>query len=85
MSFQPGDVVSLKSGGPFMTVSAVADDGVECVWLGEEGELFREMLPLAVLRTADDDQAVDDEYEPEADAEGEENAEADEALRRVAS
>jgi hypothetical protein len=56
---------------------------VECVWLGEEGELFREMLPLAVLRTADDDQAVDDEYEPEADAE--ENAEADEALRRVAS
>ncbi len=31
-SFKIGDVVQLKSGGPFMTVSAVEDDSLYCIW-----------------------------------------------------
>jgi len=60
MTFQPGDVVSLKSGGQPMTVAVAADDGVECIWIGEEGELFRETLPVAVLIAAVADEMDDD-------------------------
>jgi uncharacterized protein YodC (DUF2158 family) len=42
MAFEPGDVVFLKSGGSAMTVAAVGGDSVDCLWLGEEGDLFRE-------------------------------------------
>ena len=82
MSFQPGDIVSLKSGGQFMTVSVVSDEGIECVWIGEEGDFFRETLPLAVLKAADND-----EYESEVEAEeAEVDEEAEnEALRKMAS
>jgi uncharacterized protein YodC (DUF2158 family) len=84
MTFQPGDIVALKSGGQFMTVSRVSDDGAECMWIGEEGELFRETLPLAVLKTIDDDadtaddedDADDDENEVEEDSEAEPGEEA---------
>lgn len=31
-SIEPGRLVSLKSGGPAMTVRAVTEDRVECVW-----------------------------------------------------
>ena len=69
MTFQPGDVVVLKSGGQFMTVAEVAEQGVECIWVGEEGELFRETLPPAVLKategTEDDEDEDDDETEVE--------------------
>lgn len=68
MTFQPGDVVALKSGGQAMTVAEATENGVECIWIGEEGELFRETLPAAVL------QALDDEDEPE-DQESEEDDE----------
>ena len=52
MAFEPGDVVFLKSGGQPMTVATVDEDRVECLWLGEEGELFRETIPSAVLTAA---------------------------------
>lgn len=73
MTFQPGDVVALKSGGPFMTVSGISDDGIECMWLGEEGELFRETLPHAVLKSADreedaDASETDDDEDEDEDA-----------------
>jgi uncharacterized protein YodC (DUF2158 family) len=80
MPFQPGDVVALKSGGQLMTVSGVSDEGLECVWLGEEGELFRETLPLAVLKSADGEE---DEGASEADDDEEEEAE-EEAARKIA-
>jgi uncharacterized protein YodC (DUF2158 family) len=67
MAFEPGDVVFLKSGGQPMTVAAVDEDRVECLWLGEEGELFRETIPSAVLTAApaDDEDEVEDEDEEE--------------------
>jgi uncharacterized protein YodC (DUF2158 family) len=59
MAFQPGDVVFLKSGGQSMTVAAVNGENVECIWLGEEGDLFRQAIP-AVALTAAGDVADDD-------------------------
>ncbi|RTL55402.1 MAG: DUF2158 domain-containing protein [Bradyrhizobiaceae bacterium] len=68
MALKAGDVVVLKSGGQALTVASVEGDTVECVWIGEEGELFREELPSVVLESAeidlsDDDEAHEDEEE----------------------
>ncbi len=52
MGLKAGDVVVLKSGGQALTVAEVNDDMVECVWIGEEGDLFREKLPPIVLELA---------------------------------
>jgi uncharacterized protein YodC (DUF2158 family) len=76
MDLKPGDVVILKSGGQPITVAEVNEDSVECLWMGGEGELFRETLPLAVLERAkiepsheEDDEEEDDEEDVEADDE----------------
>ena len=66
MAFAPGDVVFLKSGGQPMTVAAVEEDSVECLWLGEEGGLFRETIPSVALSVAADS-AEDDEVDDEGD------------------
>lgn len=77
MGLKAGDVVVLKSGGQPLTVAEVNDEMVECVWIGEEGDLFREKLPSVVLELAhfeplddeddehDEDDAEDDEDEDE--------------------
>jgi len=67
MAFEPGDVVFLKSGGQSLTVVGVDEDNVECMWIGEEGELFRETIPSVALTKylADDDEIDDDEVEDE--------------------
>ena len=49
MDLKPGDVVMLKSGGHPVTVAEVNEDAIVCLWMGGEGDLFRETLPLAVL------------------------------------
>ena len=74
MDLKPGDVVILKSGGHPLSVVEVKDDKVACVWMGNEGDLFRETLPLAVLELADtsDDDEDDDDDEDEEDEEEEE-------------
>ncbi len=61
MAFKPGDVVLLRSGGPPMTVVAVDEDEIKCVWIGEEGELFRESLPPIALDLVETDLDEDDE------------------------
>jgi len=71
MSFEPGDVVFLKSGGQSLTVAAVDDDSIECVWMGEEGELFRESLPSVVLTKAGE---VEEEDAEDADEEQDDTA-----------
>jgi uncharacterized protein YodC (DUF2158 family) len=68
MEPSPGDVVMLKSGGNAMTVVEVNDKVASCVWMGEEGDLFRETLPLAVLEIVELSEN-DDEEEDEADDE----------------
>jgi uncharacterized protein YodC (DUF2158 family) len=40
MSFQPGDVVQLKSGGPRMTIDNVDGDKVECCWFEKDKQQY---------------------------------------------
>jgi len=76
MDLKPGDVVMLKSGGHPMTVAEVHDETVACLWMGNEGDLFRETLPLAVLEIAE--ALSEDEDESEEDEEEEEEEDSDE-------
>ena len=75
MDLKPGDVVILKSGGHPMTVAEVHDDAVACLWMGGEGDLFRETLPLIALESADIDEP--DEEEDEENEEEDENEDED--------
>jgi uncharacterized protein YodC (DUF2158 family) len=81
MSFEPGDVVFLKSGGQSLTVAAVDDDSIECVWMGEEGELFREALPSVVLTKAGE---VEEEEEDAEDEDEEQDDTAAKPKRKIA-
>ena len=78
MDLKPGDVVILKSGGHPLSVVEVNGDNVACVWMGNEGDLFRETLPLAVLELAEhdtsDDEEEDEEDDEDEDEEGEDNS-----------
>ena len=67
MAFEPGDVVFLKSGGSAMTVAAVGGDSVDCLWLGEEGDLFRETIPTVTLIIAADPAEEEDHDEDDED------------------
>ena len=77
MELKPGDVVILKSGGHPLTVAEVNDDTVECLWMGGEGDLFRETLPKAVIEPAEIDDAEDDDQD-EDDQDDEDESEDDE-------
>ncbi len=63
MDLKPGDVVILKSGGHPITVAEINDDAVVCLWMGGEGDLFRETLPLAVLELAEIEVSEEDDEE----------------------
>jgi uncharacterized protein YodC (DUF2158 family) len=79
MELKPGDVVILKSGGHPVTVVEVNDNAVECLWMGNDGDLFRETLPLVVLESAeiDDPEEDDDEDDKEEDDDEDEEGEDD--------
>jgi uncharacterized protein YodC (DUF2158 family) len=93
MAFQAGEVVMLKSGGMQMTVAAVDDDDVQCLWLGEEGDLYRETLPASVLELVlaagpqdddEDEKEEDDADDEEDEADEDEGDEKKSAARKVA-
>ncbi len=76
MTIEAGAVVVLKSGGMAMTVVSADDDAAECVWCGEEGELFRETIPTVALMIAvekDEDEEEDDEEEEDSKDNGDED------------
>jgi hypothetical protein len=83
---KPGDIVLLKSGGQPLTVAEVTGDSAVCLWLGEEGDLFRETLPLVVLERAiiedEDEEDADDENGDDDEDEDDEDEDDDE--KRVA-
>ncbi len=78
MDLKPGDVVILKSGGHPLSVIGVDEDSVECVWMGSEGDLYRETLPLAVLEFAETDPSDDEHDEEEKEEDDEEDDDDDE-------
>ncbi|KYK48743.1 hypothetical protein A1D31_03445 [Bradyrhizobium liaoningense] len=69
MELKAGDVVMLKSGGQPLTVAEVKADEVLCLWMGMEGDLFRETLPLAVLVQVEEDEDEDEDEEEDDDEE----------------
>jgi uncharacterized protein YodC (DUF2158 family) len=74
MTFAPGDVVTLRSGGHSMTVVSVSEDDIECMWLGDDGELYRQSVPAIALRLLESIE-INEEYDAEED---EDEADADE-------
>ncbi|ANW00007.1 YodC family protein [Bradyrhizobium icense] len=89
MDLKPGDVVILKSGGHPLSVVEVNGGNVACVWMGNEGDLFRETLPLAVLElaeadTSDDEEEDDEDEDEDEDEEEEEEEEEDDRANKVA-
>ena len=77
MDLKPGDVVMLKSGGHSICVAEVNQGAAECVWMGNEGELYRETLPLAVLELVESEDDEEDEDEDDEDEEDEDEEEHD--------
>ena len=84
MELKAGDVVVLKSGGQPLTVADVNDQNIECIWIGEEGELFRETLPAVTLELAQVESEDEEEEEEENGDDEEEDEEDDEQSRAVA-
>ena len=78
MQLKAGDVVVLKSGGQPLTVADVNDQNIECIWIGEEGELFRETLPAVTLELATVETDEDEEHENGKEEEDDEEADEDE-------
>ena len=81
MDLKPGDVVILKSGGHPLCVAEVNDDKVVCVWMGNEGDLFRETLPIAVLESAEHDLDDDEDDEDDEDEDDEEEEDEDDGKK----
>lgn len=67
MELKAGDIVMLKSGGQPLTVAEVKGDDVLCLWMGMEGDLFRETLPLATLVQVEEDHDEDEEEDDGGD------------------
>jgi uncharacterized protein YodC (DUF2158 family) len=84
MELKPGDVVTLKSGGHPLTVVEVNADNVSCLWMGGEGDLFRETLPLAVLELVEIDDSDDEDENDEDEAEDDEEEDEDEPKKKRA-
>ena len=78
MTLKAGDVVVLKSGGQALTVADVTDEMVECIWIGEEGDLFREKLPASVLELVTIDMSEDEDEEDDEESEQDEDERNDE-------
>ena len=82
MDLKPGDVVVLKSGGHPITVAEVKDEVVTCLWMGGEGDLFRETLPLVVLESAEIDNSEEDDKEEDGDENEDEGEDDDDHKKR---
>ena len=75
MTFAPGDIVALKSGGHSMTVVSAEENEIECLWLGDAGELFRQSIPAVALTM------LESEAEQEAEEHDEDEDEDDDKDR----
>ncbi|MBT9288953.1 YodC family protein [Prosthecodimorpha staleyi] len=69
--FSPGDVVSLRSGGPAMTVTKVTATEITCLWFAETDQTLRTgtvpPIALALIESDDEIEDADDEIEDDDD------------------
>jgi uncharacterized protein YodC (DUF2158 family) len=89
MALEPGDVVMLKSGGHSMTVVSVDEEDIDCLWIGDDGQMFRQSIPAIALTVVEgldldepdeadeDEETEDEEDEDEDEEEGDEDDEDD--------
>jgi uncharacterized protein YodC (DUF2158 family) len=75
MTFEPGEVVTLKSGGQPMTVVSVSENDIDCVWIGEEGEFFHHSIPAVALTSVASDEEHDENHDEEDDDDDDEEDE----------
>jgi uncharacterized protein YodC (DUF2158 family) len=78
MAFAPGDIVALKSGGHSMTVVAIEAEDVNCLWVNDAGELFRQSIPAIALTMIEQSESDEDEAEEHDDEDDDEDEEDDE-------
>lgn len=77
-SFEPGDVVMLKSGGSAMTVVQIDGPHAHCIWITDEDEEIRTAaIPTVALVTVELEEDDEDEKEPESDEDEEDATEGD--------
>jgi uncharacterized protein YodC (DUF2158 family) len=50
ISFQRGELVRLRSGGPLMTIDSIKGNQVDCIWTGLDGEPNAQSFPADVLQ-----------------------------------
>ena len=63
-TFQPGDIVVLKSGSPKMTVEYSNDDDTKCWYINTQTkEIEFKEIPTAVLKKAAEKSSAQDDYE----------------------
>lgn len=77
MSFAPGDVVILKSGGHTMTVVTIGEDDIDCLWTGDDGTLFRQPIPAIALTVVESAEAEEEDEDEDKDDEDEEDDDED--------
>ena len=53
MPFKPGDIVILKSGGPFMTVISTDNGKVKCTWFDEKNTNYEKEFDEACIEASD--------------------------------
>ena len=78
MAFAPGDIVALKSGGHSMTVVAIEAEDVNCLWVNDAGELFRQSIPAIALTMIEQNESDEDEEEDHEEDEHDEDDDEDE-------
>ncbi|EID0030069.1 DUF2158 domain-containing protein [Vibrio alginolyticus] len=49
MSFNEGDVVKLKSGGPDMTIVEIDSEGCFCQWFDDKGQMMSNVFKPVIL------------------------------------
>lgn len=70
VTFEPGDVVALKSGGPAMTVIGLKEDGVQCLWYAETSDEVKTTVVPAICVEKASAFDFDDEDDDEDDDDG---------------
>ena len=69
MNFEPGQLVTLKSGGPPLTVIAMDGGNVRCVWFAHADDRLQEAtIPAVCLDVLNDEDEGDTGFDDDARA-----------------